>query len=101
MVFRYCWQTVLLGFAFGFALGLRRLAPSDELYAWVQEHDDLDELYAAVFCVCRLRPGTSLDRMKGMMLQAGSDLVAARSYSLVGLNPMDHVIAAECMVRIR
>ena len=54
-----------------------------------------------LFCVYPFRLGTSLDRMKGMVLEKGGTIVAARAYSLMKFNPNDHVIAAECMVRIR
>ena len=46
-------------------------------------------------------PGTALDRMKGMMLDKGADIVATHEYGLFRLDIDDHTIAAECMIRIR
>ena len=82
-------------------LGFKGAAPSDALFEYVQDLDDFERHQVAVFCVYPLRLGTSLDRMKGMVLEKGGSIVAARAYPLMKLNPNDHVIAAECMVRIR
>ncbi|MEC8277311.1 MAG: hypothetical protein VX026_06330 [Myxococcota bacterium] len=82
-------------------LGLKGAAPTDALFDYVQHLDDFERHQVAVFCVYPFRLGTSLDRMKGMVLEKGGTIVAARAYSLMKFNPNDHVIAAECMVRIR
>ena len=82
-------------------LGFKGAAPSEALFEYVQALDGFERHKIAVFCVYPFRLGTSLDRMKGMVLEKGGEIVAARAYPLFKLNPDDHVIAAECMVRIR
>jgi len=83
-------------------LGLTRGAPTPALRAYVREQlPDLDEVPVAVFVVFALAMGRSLDAMKGMVLAQGAEVVASHGYGLFRLNPRDHTIAAECMVRIR
>lgn len=84
-----------------YGLAFKGAAPSEALFEYVQALDDFERHKVAVFCVHPFRLGTSLDRMKGMVLEKGGEIVAARAYPLLKLNPHDHVIAAECMVRIR
>jgi hypothetical protein len=83
-----------------YGVGLRGVGPTEALTRFVQALPDLEGKKAAVFCVYPLRPGLTLDRMKGLMLEKGCELVAAHPYSL--LRPSgEHIIPAECMVRIR
>lgn len=83
-----------------YGIGLRGVGPTPALTAFIQALPDLEGKKAAVFCVYPLRPGLTLDRMKGLMLEKGCELVAAHPYSL--FRPAgEHIIPAECMVRIR
>ena len=85
-----------------FGLGIRGAAPTEALDAYVRDElPDLDDLGVALFVVYQVRPGTSLDRMRGMIFDKGAELVVAHAYSRFRLDPSDHTIAAECMVRIR
>lgn len=83
-------------------LGIKGAGPTRELVEYVDEYlDDLDEFKVAVFCVYELRPGITLDRMKGLILSKGAEFVAAHAYSLWRPRRGEHIIPAECMVRIR
>ncbi|NOY28191.1 MAG: hypothetical protein GXP62_20190 [Oligoflexia bacterium] len=84
-----------------FGLGIKGAGPTPELTAFIQALEDLDEKKVALFCVYQLRPGTTFDRMKGLVLELGADFVASHAYSLLRPHDMEHVIPAECMVRIR
>ena len=83
-------------------LGIKGAAPTPEMEAYVRDVlPDMDDMGVAVFAVFELHPGTALDRMKGMVLDKGADVVAAHEYGLFRLDIDDHTIAAECMIRIR
>lgn len=83
-------------------LGIKGAAPTPEMEAYVRDVlPDLDDMGVAVFVVFELHPGTALDRMKGMVLDKGADVVAAHEYGLFRLDIDDHTIPAECMIRIR
>lgn len=85
-----------------FGLGLKGVGPTERLTRYVlDETDDWDELKAAVFCACRIRPGLTLDRMKGLIFEKEADFVAAHAYRLTRPAEGEHIIPAECMVRIR
>lgn len=84
-----------------YGLGIRGAGPTQELQDYVAALPDLDGVKVAVFCVYRLRPGVTLDRMKGMAFEKGADLVVAQGYSLLKPTEADHVLPTECMVRIR
>ncbi len=85
-----------------FGLGLRGVGPTPELTRYVvDELPDLDERKVAVFCVHELRPGLTLDRMKGLVRERGGEPIAAWAYWLLRPRRGEHVIPAECMVRIR
>lgn len=83
-------------------LGLRGAAPTPALADYVRDElDELDEHKVAVFCVHPVRPGFSLDRMKGMAFSKGAEVVAAHAYSVLRPHHGEHVLPTECMVRIR
>ena len=91
------------GLIFGspvYGLGLKGVGPTEALTQYVQDLPPLDGKKAAVFCAYTLRPGLTLDRMKGLAIEKGCELVAAHAYNR--LRPQgEHIIPAECMVRIR
>jgi menaquinone-dependent protoporphyrinogen IX oxidase len=95
------YRGVILGTP-AFGLGIRGVGPTPALSEFVQRHlADLDEVKAAVFCVYDLRPGDTLDRMKALVQERGAQLVAAHAYPRLRPSRGEHVIPAECMVRIR
>lgn len=84
-----------------FGFGIKGVGPTEALTRFVAELPDLDGVKAAVFCVYELSPGTTLDRMKGMMFEKGADFVAAHAYSLLRPSRGEHILPTECMVRVR
>jgi len=85
-----------------FGLGLKGVGPTPELTRFVKDElPDLDEHKVAVFCVYELRPGLTLDRMKGLAFEKGAELVVAHAYWALRPSGGEHVLPAECMVRIR
>jgi hypothetical protein len=84
-----------------FGLGVKGVGPTDALLRHVLDLPDLEGRYAALFCVPQLRPGLTLDRMRGLAREKGAQVVCARSYPPWGADPGEHILPAECMVRIR
>jgi hypothetical protein len=84
-----------------FGVGLKDLPPTDALADYLDALEDIDEKQIAVFTVYRLWPGNSLERLKGLVLRLGAQFVAWHGYPMGKLDKGEHVIPAECMVRIR
>lgn len=84
-----------------FGMGVQGVGPTPELTRFIQDLADLDEKKVALFCVYQVRPGTTFDRMRGLVLELGAEFVASHGYHLLRLKEDEHVIPAECMVRIR
>lgn len=84
-----------------FGLGIKGVGPTEALQEYVKSLPDLTGKKAAVFCVYELSPGTTLDRMKGMIFEKGADFVAAHAYSMLRPNRGEHILPTECMVRVR
>ena len=84
-----------------FGLGIKGVGPTAELTTFLQALQDLDEKKVALFCVYELRPGTTFDRLKGLVLELGAEPITAHGYSLLRPPQDEHVIPAECMIRIR
>ncbi len=93
-------RAVLLG-APTFGLGLRNRAPSDGFANYVEAIDGLDEVQIGVFTVYQAWPGDSLQRLKGLALRVGARFVAAHGYPRWNLAKGEHILPAECMVRVR
>lgn len=81
--------------------GVRASEPTAKVQRFLAEAEDLDEKKVAVFCVYGLRPGRVLDRMKGLAIERGAEVVVAHAYSRLKPQEMEHVLPAECMIRIR
>ncbi len=84
-----------------FGLGIKGVGPTPALTKFIEDLEDLDEKKVALFCVYEIRPGTTFDRMKGLVLEMGAEFVAAHGYWLLRPHAQEHIIPAECMVRIR
>ena len=93
-------RAVLLG-APTFGFGLRHRAPTDGFTEYVEAIEGLDEIQMGVFTVYQAWPGDSLQRLKGLALRVGARFVAAHGYPRWNLTKGDHVLPAECMVRVR
>ncbi|MFH1466737.1 MAG: flavodoxin domain-containing protein [Pseudomonadota bacterium] len=82
-------------------LGIRGEGPSRALRAFIEALPDLDEHQVAIFCVYETRPGNTFDRMKNLLFEKGARFVAEQAFWAPRPLENDHIIPAECMVRIR
>jgi len=82
-------------------LGIRGEGPTRKLRAFLEQVPDLDEHHVAIFCVYELRPGNTFDRMKNLLFEKGACFVAEHAFWVLQPHRDDHIIPAECMVRIR
>ena len=82
-------------------LGLRRLDPSVRVARFVQEAPGLQELRVAVFTVFRVRAGDSSERLRTLVRARGADVVVDHAYAAWAPERNEHMLPAECMVRIR
>lgn len=81
--------------------GVRASEPTEKVQRFLAEAEDLDEKKVALFCVYGLRPGRVLDRMKGLAIERGAEVVVAHPYARLKPHEMEHLLPAECMIRIR
>ncbi len=82
-------------------LGVRGQGPSRRLRSFIEQLPDLDEHRVAIFCVYELHPGNTFDRMKNLLFEKGAQFVAEHAFWILAPHRGDHIIPAECMVRIR
>jgi hypothetical protein len=82
-------------------LGIRGEGPSRALRAFIEGLPSLDEHQVAIFCVYETRSGNTFDRMKNLLFDKGAHFVAEQAFWALRPLENDHVIPAECMVRIR
>jgi len=82
-------------------LGIKGAGPTGRVREFLDAIEDLDELKVALFCVYQARPGRTLDNMSALVQERGGELVASMAYWVRNPTHDEHVIPAECMVRIR
>jgi hypothetical protein len=82
-------------------LGIRGGGPSRALRAFLDRLPDLDEHQVAIFCVYETRPGNTFDKLKNLLFEKGAHFVAEQAFWVLRPHENDHIIPAECMVRIR
>jgi hypothetical protein len=82
-------------------LALRGAGPSAALRAWIRDLPSLAGLPVALFCVFEVRPGDTLDRMNALVREKDAEVVARQAIWVLAPRRDDHVLPAECMVRIR
>lgn len=82
-------------------LGLRGVGPSPRVSAFVAAQGGLEEQRVAVFCVYQVRPGYTLRNTAQLVRDAGGQVVVAQAYPWWAPQQEEHVLPAECMVRIR
>jgi flavodoxin len=83
------------------ASGVSPDGPSQKVQDFIAAIDDLDEVRVALFCVYDFRPGKCLDALSELVLDHGGEVVAGHPYWVLRPARDEHVIPAECMVRIR
>ncbi len=82
-------------------LALAGAGPSAPLRAWLEGLPTLAGLPVAIFCVYEIRPGATLDRLAARVRALGGEVVARQAIWVLAPRRDDHVLPAECMVRIR
>ncbi len=84
-----------------FGLGIRGQGPTASMRAFISALPDLDETRVAIFCAYESRPGNTFDRMKNILFEKGAQFVAQHAFWILRPHEGDHIIPAECMVRVR
>ncbi|MCB9743219.1 MAG: hypothetical protein H6741_14355 [Alphaproteobacteria bacterium] len=85
-----------------FGLGWRGVGPTERVARWVKaQADELDEVRVAVFCVAQTRPGWTLRNTRQLVRDLGGEVVCSQAYAAWNPSHEEHVLPAECMVRIR
>ena len=62
---------------------------------------DLEDVRVVLFCVYVLRPGNPLQAFRELLESRGANVLVGRELSALSPERDEHVIPAECMVRIR
>jgi menaquinone-dependent protoporphyrinogen IX oxidase len=81
--------------------GIRPAEVPASVSAFLDAAEGLDEKKVAVFSVFRALPGTMTEALKQKVGAIGAEVVAEYAYWHARPQAGDHVIPAECMVRIR
>lgn len=85
-----------------FGIGWRGVGPTERVERWVKaQAEELDEVRVAIFCVAQLRPGWTLRNTQQLVRDLGGEVVCTQAYSALRPEHEEHVLPAECMVRIR
>ncbi len=89
------------GVILGTPVSLRRDGPTAAVLEWIDRAEGLDEKKVALFSAFWLRPGTALPVLRARLAELGVEVVVEFAYWLGKPEDGDHVLPAECMVRIR
>ena len=81
--------------------GMRPSSVPPSMVAFLDGADALDEKKLAVFSVYGVWPGTMVDALKQKVGDLGAECVAGYAYWRLKTDWGEHVVPAECMVRIR
>ncbi|MFZ5475547.1 MAG: hypothetical protein ACOZNI_02125 [Myxococcota bacterium] len=81
--------------------GVRRVGPGDRVERFLREAPWLEEKKLAIFTVYSALPGKTLDRMAELAAERGVEVVAQHPYWRLRPADGEHIVPAECMVRIR
>lgn len=82
-------------------LGLRPSTLPDSVAVFLDGVDALDEKKLAVFSVYAVWPGTMVEALKQKVGELGAECVAEYAYWRLKPEWGEHVVPAECMIRIR
>jgi flavorubredoxin len=89
------------GVVIGTPTTLRGRGPTAAITSWLARAEALDEKKVAVFSTFWGLPGNALGELRAALAAAGAEVVAEHAYWLVRPEEGEHVLPAECMVRIR
>lgn len=89
------------GVVVGSPVGLRGGGPTDAVKDFLTNAEGLDEIKVALFTTYWAMPGRVLEDMAELATQRGSHVVAQYPYWLVRPQDGEHIVPAECMIRVR
>ncbi len=92
---------VVLGFADPAWLGVRVGGVPPAVARFVDEVEGLEERKVALFSVHRLRSSDALGQLAARVERRGAQVVVTHGYDGWAPRRAEHVVPAECMVRIR
>ena len=84
-----------------FGVGLRGAGPTERVKRWVEAQGGLEEVKVATFSVYEIRAGNSLRNIRQLVRDQQGEHIAGFAYWLARPEHDEHVLPAECMVRIR
>jgi hypothetical protein len=82
-------------------LGWYGAGPTQAMRDFIEAVPDLGGVRVAIFCVYEVLPGSTLEHMKSLLFDKGAELVVEHACWVLQPHWNEHVIPAECMVRIR
>jgi menaquinone-dependent protoporphyrinogen IX oxidase len=82
-------------------LGLRPASVPEAVVTFLAGLEGLDEKKAAVFSVFTASPGTMVEALQEKLAEHGAEVVARYAYWRLKPDWGEHVVPAECMIRIR
>jgi len=89
------------GVVLGTPLGLRGTGVSQALQDWVGRAEGLDERRVAIFSVSWGLGTSGLHDLRARLAELGVEVVAEHAYWLARPDDGNHLLPAECMIRIR
>ncbi len=89
------------GVVIGTPTTLRGEGPSAAVLEWLGRAEALDEKKVAIFSTFWALPGAALDHLRARLAELGAEVVVEHAYWLARPSEGEHVLPAECMVRIR
>ncbi len=89
------------GVVIGTPVSLRGEGPSPAVVEWIKKAEGLDEKRVGLFSVFWLREGAALDRLRAQLAEVGAEVVIAYAYWAARPAEGEHLLPAECMIRIR
>lgn len=89
------------GIVLGTPVSLRGNGPSAAVLEWVGRASGLDEKKVALFSAFWALPGEALPKLRARLAELGVEVVVDHAYWLARPAEGEHLLPAECMIRIR
>lgn len=82
-------------------IGVRHGGPTQKVEDFIRGLEGLDEKKVCVFAVYDVSLGSTFDKMKNQLIERGAEFVAEHGFWRMRPQAGEHIIPAECMIRIR
>ncbi len=89
------------GVVLGTPVGLRGGGPTAAVLDWIGRAEGIDEKRVALFSVFWVREGSALPALRSRLGELGAEVVIDYAYWALRPSEGEHLLPAECMVRIR